>query len=91
VITEWFAEIAMDFAIWIASLFPEWEVPVWMEDTRGAMVTFLESSVGLGVWVDWSALGICLTAVGVAYVAGLTIRLIRAILAHVPQFGGSGA
>lgn len=90
-IAEWFAGLGMDIAIMVAGWFPEWDIPQVFHDMRGGMLGLLETYTGLGVWVDWGALGVCLTAVAIAYGLGILIRLVRAALAHLPAVGGSGA
>lgn len=41
-------------------------------------------------WVPWGTLGISLGVVGIVYVASFTIKLLRAIAAHIPFIGGAG-
>lgn len=89
-ITEWFVQLSFTVSGWVAGLFPDFEIPQWMLDSRGAMVGFLESMSGLGVWVDWGALALCVGAVAAAYGIGILIKLIRVGISHVPFFGGSG-
>ena len=44
----------------------------------------------IGVWIDWAAIGLaCGLAISVGLVC-LTIKAVRALLAHIPQFGGAG-
>lgn len=90
-ITDWFVSMSFDIAVWFASLFPEWEVPAWMTDARGMTIGLLEQfGTGLGVWIDWGVLGVCMIAVASAYGISFLILLFRRVFAHVPQFGGGG-
>lgn len=89
-IVEWAAQICMDLAVFFAGLFPEWEIPEFMTSGDGWLGVMAESLYGLGVWVDWGALGICLTAVGGVYVVAGLIKLARAVIAHLPMVGGAG-
>ena len=41
-------------------------------------------------WVPWGTLGVCLAIVTTLYVASFTIKLLRAIAAHIPFIGGAG-
>lgn len=89
-ISEWVAGIAVELVAWIASLFGDFEIPQWAYDSRGVMIDLLQTYSGLGVWVDWQALGICMAAVGGVYAIGVSIKLLRVVVAHIPQFGGAG-
>jgi hypothetical protein len=89
-IAEWFGEVVIAFVAWLASIWGDFEIPQWAYDSRGTMIDLLASYSGLGVWVDWQALGICMAAVGATYALGLVVRLIRVLVAHIPQFGGGG-
>jgi hypothetical protein len=90
-IVEWLAGVAMDLAVAIANLFPGVVIPDFMLDGRQALYGFLAQQSGLGVWFDFVALTVALAATSAVYAIALTVRLIRAAVAHVPQFGGAGA
>lgn len=89
-IAEFFSDLGMNIAIWITTLFPEWEIPEWVHDSRGTLLGLLQTHSGLGVWVDWGVLGLCITATATTYGVMLLVKLIRAALGHVPQVGGKG-
>lgn len=89
-ITDAIIRLGGNMAVWILGLFPSWDPPEWMKDPLGPLNSWVESMYGVGVWVDWKAVGICLTAVIAAYGVGLTIRLVRAAMSHVPLIGGGG-
>lgn len=89
-ISEWFLDTSASFTEWLADLFGEWTPPEFMSDPQGVLGSLLAMFVGLGGWVDWTVLGVCLTAVIAAFVVGFTIKLVRAVVAHVPLFGGAG-
>lgn len=89
-IAEFLADLAMNFAIWVAGLFPEWELPPWVHDSRSQLVDMIETYNGLGVWIDWGILGVCITATATTYAVMLGIKLVRAVIAHIPQIGGRG-
>lgn len=89
-IAEFFASLGMDIAIWVTTLFPEWEIPPWVGDARGQLLAMLQTHNGLGVWVDWGMMGLCITATATTYGVVLTIKLVRAVIAHIPQVGGRG-
>lgn len=89
-ITEALLRAGASFASWILGLFPSWEPPAWATDTTGNLKNVLEWFTGLGVWVDWNALGICIGAVVGTYLVGFLIKLTRAVVAHIPMIGGAG-
>lgn len=90
-IIEWLTGIAMQFGSMLADTFPEWEIPDWMYETRDTLYGILAEGANLGIWFPIEALKIALVATAGIYVIGpLIIRLARAVIAHIPQFGGSG-
>lgn len=89
-ISEWFLSMASGFVTFIAGLFGEWTPPTQLTDATGALQAVMGTFVGLGVWVDWGVLGACVTASLAAWAVVVGIKLIRALLAHVPQIGGAG-
>lgn len=89
-IVDFFNSIGASFSIWIAGLFPAWDPPAWMTETPGKMHAILQDYQGLGVWIDWIALGICVSVVVGTFVVGSAIRLTRAVVAHIPMVGGGG-
>lgn len=89
-IAEWIASFGMDIAIFIAGLFPEWDIPGWVIDSRGQLVSMIEAQAGLGVWIDWGVLGLCITATVTTYSIAIVIKLVRAAAGHIPQIGGKG-
>lgn len=90
-VVEWLTTIAMQFGAMVAGLFPDFEMPAWIGTARDEMFAVLAANAGLGVWIPMDALKICVAATVSVYVLGpLLIRLVRAAIAHIPQFGGSG-
>lgn len=89
-ITEWLISLSVGFVEWIASMLGPWEPPQELLDMVDGVTGILATFSSLGVWVNWVVLGGCVTvAVGV-WVAVVGIKLIRAVLAHIPLFGGAG-
>lgn len=90
-ITEALVRVALGFVAWVATLFPDWQLPDWVSSMQETELQLLQTYHGLGVWVDWAAMGWAISAVAATYGIGFGIRMVRALLAHIPQFGGSGA
>lgn len=89
-ISQYFITLGVGLVGWMGTLFPGWDPPDWMTGTPQMLLEFLNTFQGLGVWVDWTALGICSSAVIGVYGTGFAIRLTRAIVAHIPFIGGGG-
>lgn len=89
-IIEWLTDVGVSMLIAMAGWFPDFVIPPEVEDARGVMLSLLATYHGLGVWVPWAVLGICITAVTGVYATGVVIKLIRVVVAHIPQVGGGG-
>lgn len=89
-ISEWFLNLAAGFVQWLAGLFGEWTPPEQLTDMAGSAGYLVGQFASLGVWVEWPVLiGCVAVSVGVwAVVVG--IKLLRAVVAHIPAIGGSG-
>lgn len=89
-ITEALVGVGASLVGWIVGLFPDWDPPAWMVETPVKYRGLFEGFADMGVWIDWVALGLVIGTVVTAYVAGFVVRMVRAIVAHIPQFGGGG-
>lgn len=90
-IVEWFMSLASTVWGWIAGFFPA------ISDDQGVIITAqnffstIASGAGLlGAWIPWLTVSLCLAVVVPVYLAAMTVRLVRAILGHVPLIGGNG-
>lgn len=89
-ISEWFLNLAAGFVGWLAGLFGVWEPPQVLLDMADTVSLVVSMFADFGVWVDWVVLGACVLASVATWGIVLVIKVIRAIAAHVPAFGGSG-
>lgn len=89
-ITEFFLRLLADFNMFVTGLFPDWELPDWMVDFAPAVSGLIGFIADTGAWIDWTVLIAVTTSVAATFTVVLLIRLIRAIAAHIPFFGGSG-
>lgn len=89
-IVEWFLGLAGGFVEWLASLFGPWEPPAGLMGAVDGVASLLASMAGFGVWVDFGVLSMCVGISVASWLAVLGIKLVRAVLAHVPMFGGAG-
>ena len=88
-IIEWLVTLAVNIVTWLSEEVLTWEgiqpVDIW-----GHVEGMVAQFASIGVWIDWPAVS---TAVGLAigvWLVCLGIKAIRALIAHIPQFGGSG-
>lgn len=87
-ITEWFLGLCQQIADWFLSLFPEWDVPGDIVGFDNTLNGFVGSFDGLGVWVPWTLLFVCVGISIAAYLIGLSVRAGRWVLGLVPTMGG---
>lgn len=89
-ISEWFLGLMAGFVGMLGDAFGEWDPPSQLTDGAAGVNGLLQSFNGMGVWVDWTVLGGCVAVQISVWLGVLLIKLVRAIAAHVPQFGGGG-
>jgi hypothetical protein len=90
VISEWFVTLFQGLIAWVGDLFPSWDPPAAMLGLASTMQGLMDAFVGLGVWVDWGVLSTCVGIQVSTWLIVLGIKLIRAVVAHIPEFGGAG-
>lgn len=89
-ITEFFLNLAAGFVGWLAGLFGNWQPPQMLLDMADTVGFIVGMFADLGVWVDWVVLGACVAAAVASWALVLGIKMVRALAAHIPAFGGSG-
>ncbi|KRA23520.1 hypothetical protein ASD65_03100 [Microbacterium sp. Root61] len=89
-ISEWFLGLAVGFVQWLAGVFGEWTPPPELTGASSAVNGIIGSLAGMGVWVAWPVLGACVGAAITAWAIVVGIKLVRAVIAHIPAFGGAG-
>jgi len=90
VITEWFLTLMADFVGMLADAFGPWTPPSELVNATSGANSALANMQGVGVWVNWPVLMGCIATSVAVWGGVLVIKLVRAIAAHVPQFGGGG-
>lgn len=89
-IVEWFLDLCAGVLGMLADAFGPWEPPTELVDASEGVNGLLTNWSGMSVWVEWTVLAACV-GVQIAVWAGVVgIKGIRAIAAHIPQFGGAG-
>ncbi len=89
-IVEWIVSVGAAIASWVATLFPVLDIPPSLTTLDDSMSGIFAMGTGLGAWIDWPTVGTLMAVPLIVWVAGLTIRGIRALLAHLPFIGGRG-
>jgi hypothetical protein len=89
-ISEWFLNMTATFVAWLGSLFPEWEDSTAFDSVAGLVSELFGWFVGLGVWVDWGVLSVCVALQLSVTLAAFSIKVLRGVASHIPLFGGSG-
>lgn len=89
-IPDAFGDLAAWFVGFIATWFPDWQPPAELVDFGGTVNGLVEMFAGLGGWVDFVVLAVCTTIVLSTWVVAATIKLLRAVAAHIPLVGGAG-
>lgn len=87
-IVEWWIGVVSSFVDWVASLFPTWSAPDL--DPSSGIGQVVSAGASLGNWVPWTVLLFCVGVVVAAWLVTLGIKIVRALIAHVPEFGGAG-
>lgn len=89
-IVEWFLGLVAFVLGWFAELFGTWTPPPELTEATTRVGTLLGEFSSLGTWIDWTVLGACVLTQIVTWGIVLGVKLIRAVGAHLPWFGGSG-
>lgn len=89
-ISEFFFGLATFFVDWLADMFGEWSPPPEFTQARDSVQDLLSGFSSVGVWVNWTVLAACVAVSVLSWGSVFLIKFIRAVVAHVPVFGGSG-
>jgi hypothetical protein len=89
VITQFFINLAKSFLIWLAGIFGSADLSV-LQSVKASVTSFSAQVASFGSWVDWAVLGSCITVVTGTWVVASVIKLVRAVVAHIPAIGGAG-
>lgn len=88
-IVEWLMSIGGGFAEWLASIVPA--IPndflAGMVGTAAVLGGFAGS---LSVWVNWVLVGWLVVQVMTMYFVLFAVRIVRAVVGHIPLIGGNG-
>lgn len=89
-IVEWLISVGSGIGTWVASLFPELDIPSGIVNLDDNLSALIAMGAGLGVWVDWTYIGFVAAIPLVIFTGGLLIKALRSLIAHLPFIGGKG-
>lgn len=89
-IVEWLVQVGAGFAQWIVSLFPSLVLPSDLVHLDTSIKSLLALGAGTGVFVDWSYIGLVAGIPLAVWGAGVLVKAIRTLIAHIPFIGGRG-
>lgn len=89
-IVEWWFSLTIGVNVWLASLFPAWDAPAFLVDFDNTVNGVMSNLSGVAVWADWVYILVVVGAVILVWGIAFVVKLARAVVAHVPFFGGSG-
>lgn len=74
----------------LADLFGEWEPPDELVNASDGARGLMSNMAGMGAWVEWTVLAACVAVQVAIWGSVVGIKLVRAVVAHIPGFGGAG-
>lgn len=86
-ITEWLVSLGSGFGDWILSILPG--IPL-IDGFVGGAAALGGFAGSLGVWVNWVGVGLLVLQVLTLYFVSFGVRIVRAIIGHLPVIGGNG-
>lgn len=89
-IIEWLLEISAGFLEWVGTLFPPIDLPDWVANPFFGLQEVVEAAAGWGVWVNVPLMAAAVGVTVAVYGVTATVKLVRALIAHVPVIGGNG-
>lgn len=89
-IVEWFVMLAGQMWNMVTEGFKPWDEAGVVITADRFLAPMMGGIVATSNWLPWGTLAISLGIVGTLYIVSFTIKLLRAILAHIPFIGGAG-
>lgn len=87
-ITEFLLQLAMWLGVFVLGLMPDNAELV--TNASGVISDIAGTAHGISAWFPWHVAGLCLVATYTGWSLLFIVKITRQLLAHVPQFGGSG-
>lgn len=89
-VTEWLLALATWLGEFVIGLMPDNQAATLVDDGSDVIANVVSMGHGITVWFPWAVIGVCAVATYTAWGALFALKIFRQLLAHVPQFGGTG-
>lgn len=87
-VTEWLLQLAIWLGVFVLGMMPENAELVG--NASGVISNIASTAHGISAWFPWHVAGICLVAVYTGWATLFAVKIARQLIAHIPQFGGTG-
>lgn len=89
-VTEWLLGIATWLGELVLGMMPDTGAEDLVSSASGIISNVVSMGSGITIWFPWAVAGMAGLAVYTAWGAMFVLKIVRQLLAHVPQIGGSG-
>jgi hypothetical protein len=90
VITEWLLGLAVWLGQVVLGMMPDTGAEDLVGSASGVVANVVSMGSGITVWFPWGVAAMCGVVTFTAWGLLFVFKIARQLLAHVPQFGGSG-
>lgn len=87
-IVEWLVAVGTSMGNTVVGLFPSISIPAGIQNLDDGVNGLLNSTSGLGVWLDLPTIGILAAVPAAVWGLGMTFKGFRMLLSHLPFVGG---
>lgn len=89
-VTEWLLQLAVWLGTMVLDMMPDSDAAALVDDGSTVVASVIQMGHGITVWFPWAVVGLCAATTFTAWGALFVLKILRQLLAHVPQFGGTG-
>lgn len=90
-IFEFLMQLGVAMGEWILGLAPDTSSAANLViQADNAVRPILAAAAGLGAWIPWAHLGICIASVLAFYLSMFLFKVARQLASYIPFIGGSG-
>lgn len=89
-VTEWFLGLAVWLGSSVLGMLPDDQAGDVVGSATGIVANVVSMGSGVTVWFPWGVAALCGGFLFASWAALFILKILRQLLAHVPQFGGTG-
>lgn len=89
-IIEWLLGLTTWLGTMIIGMVPENDAAELVDTSSNVIADVISMGNGITVWFPWTVVGVCLAATYSAWAALFALKIVRQLIAHIPQIGGTG-